>query len=61
MQKVVGLNPITNILMMFRDVMLYDNFPNLSSILIATIESLAALGIGVYVFYKKQDEFILNI
>ena len=46
---------------MFRDVMLYDNFPNLSSILIATIESLAALGIGVYVFYKKQDEFILNI
>ena len=61
MQKVVGLNPITNILMMFRDVMLYDNFPNLSSILIATIESLTALGIGVYVFYKKQDEFILNI
>lgn len=61
MQRVVGLNPITNILMMFRDVMLYDNFPNLSSILIATIESLTALGIGVYVFYKKQDEFILNI
>ena len=58
---IVRLNPITNILLMFRDVMLYDNFPNLSSILIATIESLAALGIGVYVFYKKQDEFILNI
>ena len=38
LEKIVLLNPITNILMMFRNLMM-----------------------GVYVFYKNQDDFILNI
>lgn len=59
--KVVMLNPITNILMMFRDVMLENTIFNMTSLIIAIIESVLSLGIGLYIFYKNQDQFILNI
>ncbi|MSC84006.1 ABC transporter permease [Eubacterium sp. am_0171] len=59
--KVVMLNPLTNILMMFRDVMLNNSMFSLSSFLIALFEACLSLGIGLYVFYKNQDKFILNI
>ena len=61
LQKVVNLNPITNILTMFRDVMLNNTIPDFSAIIIATVETVIILLIGVYVFYKKQDGFILDI
>lgn len=60
-KQIVLLNPITNILTMFRDVMLYGTIPSVSSILIAAGESVCVMGIGVWVFYKSQDEFILNL
>ncbi|MBA4701146.1 MAG: ABC transporter permease [Ruminococcus sp.] len=59
--KVVMLNPITNILMMFRDVMLENTIFNMTSLIIAILESLLSLGVGLYIFYKNQDQFILNI
>lgn len=59
--KIVMLNPITNILIMFRDVMLNNTVFSMSSLLIAVVETAAALAIGLYVFYKNQDKFILNI
>ena len=46
---------------MFRYVMLNGKFPNILGILIAFIETAFALGVGLYVFYKNQDQFILNI
>lgn len=55
------LNPITNILLMFRDVMLDYTIFDAKSIIIAVIEAGLALVIGLRVFYKAQDEFILNI
>ena len=58
---IVRLNPITNILMMFRNVMLYGKIPTTSSIIIALVETVISLAIGLYVFYKNQDQFILNI
>ena len=61
LEPVVKLNPITNILQMFRDVMLYNSLPDLSSIVIAVVECTVMLALGLYVFYKNQDEFILNI
>lgn len=61
LRPIVTLNPITNILQMFRDVMIYNTLPEISSILIAIIESAIMLSLGLYVFYKNQDEFILNI
>lgn len=61
LKPIVMANPITNILMMFRDVMLNNSFPNPWAVLIGVVETALALGVGLYVFYKNQDEFILNI
>lgn len=61
LKKIVLLNPITNILMMFRDVMLNNMLPSIGSILLATVETAAVMIIGLYVFYKRQDTFILDI
>lgn len=58
---IVMLNPITNILQMLRNVMLYNTIPSISSMVIALVECGVMLALGLYVFYKNQDEFILNI
>lgn len=58
---IVRLNPITNILLMFRDVMLNNKGLDIVSLIVAIIEILIVLLIGLRVFYKSQDEFILNI
>ncbi len=58
---VVLINPLTNFLQMFRNVMLYNSFPSFISIGVGIIEAVMALVIGLYVFYKNQDQFILNI
>ena len=61
LEKIVLLNPITNILIMFRDVMLNNTVFDLSSIVVALMETMVMLGVGLWVFYKNQDQFILNL
>lgn len=61
LEKIVLINPITNILIMFRDVMMNNTVPSITSIVIAIVETAIALVLGLYVFYKSQDAFILNI
>lgn len=61
LEPIVRLNPITNILQMFRNVMLYNTLPDLMSIAMAIVECAVMLSLGLYVFYENQDEFILNI
>ena len=46
---------------MFRGVMMYNSLPGIKSILIAAVECVVMLVIGLYVFYKRQDSFILDI
>ena len=58
---VVQINPITNYLQMFRDVMLYNNLPSIQGILLGLAEAAIAMVVGLYVFYKNQDGFILNL
>ena len=60
-KKVVMLNPLTNYLLMFRDVMFYSALPSFTSIIIGFVEMILALVIGLWVFYKKQDGFILDL
>ena len=60
-KKIVMLNPLTNYLIMFRDVMFNDTLPSMSSITVGVVEMVIALVLGVWVFYKRQDEFILNL
>lgn len=61
LEKIVLLNPITNILIMFRDVMLNNRLPGITSLIVAVVEVTVVLVVGLYVFYKNQDTFILNI
>jgi len=58
---IVMANPLTNILIMFRNVVLYDTLPSGMSILIAALEAFGFLALGLRVFYKQQDSFILNL
>lgn len=60
-KMIVMINPLTNYLLMFRDVMLNNTLPSAGMIILGIVEAVAALGIGVRVFYKNQDEFILNL
>lgn len=60
-EMIVLANPLTNMLQMLRDVMLNGCVPSAASILIGAAEAAVALAVGLYVFYKRQDYFILNI
>ena len=58
---IVMINPITNYVIMFRDAMMYGRISSISSIVLGVVEAVIMLLIGLRVFYKMQDEFILNI
>lgn len=61
LEPIVRINPITNILIMFRDVMLNNLWIDPVSLLVSVIEMVIFLILGLRVFYVSQDEFILNI
>ncbi|MDY2814118.1 MAG: ABC transporter permease [Dorea sp.] len=61
LEPIVRINPITNILIMFRDVMLNNLWIDPVSLLVSVIEVVIFLILGLRVFYVSQDEFILNI
>lgn len=58
---IIKLNPVTNILEMFRGFVMYNSMPDLFTVLMSLLPSAAILVLGVWVFYKKQDEFILYL
>ena len=60
-KKIVWLNPLTNIVIMFRNLALNGILPGVFSILLACMECIVVIFVGLYVFYKKQDSFILNL
>ena len=59
LQFIIKLNPVTNMLAMFRGFVIYNTMPDLFTVLMSVIPSIVILAIGLLVFYKKQDEFIL--
>ena len=59
--NIVMWNPVTNYLIMYRDVMLNGQLFNASQLLLGIAEAVVILLIGLAVFAKKQDSFILNI
>lgn len=60
-KKLVMMNPLTNYLEMFRDVMFNHTLPSMGGIVIGLAEMILVLVLGLWVFYKKQDEFILEL
>lgn len=60
-RRIVMLNPLTNLVMMFRNLMLDGIMPGAKSFVIAGVECIVVIVLGLYVFYKKQDSFILDM
>ena len=61
LRTIVKINPVTNILEMFREFMMYNSMPDAYTIVMSIVPSALVLAIGLLVFYKKQDEFILYL
>ena len=57
----VELNPLTGILNMFRNLMLYNTLPTVGQLLTSVTIAIGTFLLGLFVFYKNQDKFILNI
>ena len=60
-RMIVNLNPLTGILNIFRDVMIYNTVPTIGEFLISFVVVTVTLVFGLWIFYKQQDEFILNL
>lgn len=60
-RMIVNLNPLTNILNIFRDVVIYNTVPTAGEFLLSLAVVAVTLVLGLWVFYKQQDDFILNL
>lgn len=59
--KIVAYNPLTIILNAFRDFVMNGCFPDWAPFLIVSGISIVILFLGLFVFYRKQDTFILDL
>jgi len=57
----ISLNPMYHYVEYFRTVAIYGGLPTSWQNIICSLMSIASLSAGLYVFYKKQDRFILYI
>lgn len=55
------VNPLYCVIRNFRDVVLYGQAFDTWSLIYSSLVAAVSLLVGTYVFYKKQDKFILNI
>lgn len=55
------INPLYHVITNFREAILYGQPLSMEFLVPSTIFSFGSLLIGVFIFYKKQDEFILHI
>lgn len=58
---IVQANPMSHFINYFRQVVMYGQIPSFSANIICFTYGIVALMIGVIIFYKKQDRFILYI
>ena len=59
--RIIEWNPLFPVLRMFRDVVMNNQLPQFTDLLVAGIESVVFLAVGLLVFYKTQDRFILHL
>ncbi len=60
-QWILTFNPVYAFISLNRDVFYYGHFFNTSTLLFATFSAIASLVVGMVLFYKYQDKFILYI
>ena len=58
---ILQINPLYNIIVNFRNSVYYGQPLETGALMYSTVFSFAALFLGVYLFYKKQDKFILYV
>lgn len=54
-------NPLYYYVLSFREIVLEQRLPSLDLIMICSAMSVTALLIGLFIFYKRQDKFILHL
>lgn len=59
--NILRLNPLYWYISMFREIVLYGNPPTLMQLVICSAWAVAMLAIGLVVFKKSQDKFILYV
>ncbi|MBQ7363389.1 MAG: ABC transporter permease [Clostridia bacterium] len=59
--KLMQLNPMYHYVSYMRDLVLYGTFPSMKENLICLAMGLLMLAVGLFVFYKKQDKFVLYV
>lgn len=57
LQGIFSLNPMTSIIVAYRDILYYKQVPNVSTLLQACVLGMLALGIGILVFEKLKRNF----
>ncbi|MEG1459369.1 MAG: ABC transporter permease [Acetivibrio sp.] len=55
------INPVYHIIANFREAVLFGEPLSLEYLIPSIIFSFGSLFVGIYIFYKKQDEFILHV
>ena len=59
--KLMQLNPMYHLVTYMRSIVLYGVFPSLKENLLCLCLGLLMLALGLFVFYKKQDKFVLYV
>ena len=60
-RTIVSLNPLTNIIEMLREVVMYGMVPSVLLHVKCIIPCFVVMVLGLWVFYKQQDTFILKV
>lgn len=60
-RKLMQLNPLYHYIEYMRNLILYGTFPGMKENLVCLMMGIIMVLIGTYVFYRKQDNFILYI
>lgn len=55
--KIIQLNPITNLIELFREVLLEGKFPDLINILFTFSYAVVLFAVGLFIFYKREKNF----
>ena len=58
---ILDINPLYSLIINFRNTVIYGQPFDMQALTYSIVFSVASLIIGVWMFYKNQDKFILNI